>query len=370
VTDVEVAVEDEVTEPTTAELRRRCTRFLNMHGSRPPSVVLAEVQEVLGDVEADRYGEGGVVTELEGEVAALLGKPAAVLMPSGTMAQQIALRIHAEHTGRRTVLWHPACHLALWEDQAAERLHGLHPRPVGDPRRLITLADLEEVAEYAAALLIELPQRVIGGQLPEWGDLVAQTELARSHGTATHLDGARLLESLPYYGRPAAEVAGLFDSVYLSLYKGLGGISGCLLAGDEQLVAEAREWRHRHGGTLFELWPYAAAGLAGLRLRAPRMPAYVAHAQGIAAELATVDGVLLVPDPPVTPMMHVYLRGDADRLDAAIRRIAVERGLWTWPKTFTTELPGWQVVELSVGDATLAFTPSEVRALVAEILAG
>jgi threonine aldolase len=356
--------------PTTAELRRRSTRFLNGHGSRPPAVVLAEVHEVLGDVEADRYGEGGVVTELEGEVAALLGKPAAVLMPSGTMAQQIALRIHAERTGRRTVLWHPACHLALWEDQAVERLHGLHPRPVGDARSLITLSDLEEVAVYAAALLIELPQREIGGRLPDWDDLVAQTALARSHGTATHLDGARLLESLPFYGRPAAEVAALFDSVYLSLYKGLGGISGCLLAGEEQLVAEAREWRHRHGGTLFELWPYAAAGLAGLRLRAPRMPAYVDHARAIAAELATLDGVLLVPDPPVTPMMHVYLRGEAEQLDAVVRRIAIERGLWTWPKTFTTELPGWRVVELSVGDATMEFAPGEVRALVAEILAG
>jgi threonine aldolase len=364
------AAEPTAAEPTTAELRRRCTRFLNMHGSRPPSVVLAEVHDVLGDVEADRYGDGGVVTELEGEVAVLLGKPAAVLMPSGTMAQQIALRIHAEHTGRRTVLWHPACHLALWEDQAAERLHGLHPRPVGDRRQLMTLADLEEVAEYAAALLIELPQREIGGRLPDWDDLVAQTGLARSHGTATHLDGARLLESLPFYGRTAAEVAALFDSVYLSLYKGLGGISGCLLAGDEQLVAEAREWRHRHGGTLFELWPYAAAGLAGLRLRVPRMPTYVAHAQAIAAELATLDGVRLVPDPPVTPMMHVYLRGEAEALDAAVRRIAVDRGLWTWPKTFTTELPGWQAVELSVGDATMGFTPAEVRALVAEILAG
>jgi hypothetical protein len=100
------------------------------------------------------------------------------------------------------------------------------------------------------------------------------------------------------------------------------------------------------------------------------MPAYVDHARAIAAELATLDGVLLVPDPPVTPMMHVYLRGQADRLDAVVRRIAVDRGLWTWPKTFTTELPGWRVVELSVGDATMEFAPGEVRALVAEILAG
>ena len=171
------------------------------------------------------------------------------------------------------------------------------------------------MAEYAAALLIELPQREIGGRLPAWDDLVAQTALARSHGTATHLDGARLLESLPFYGRPAAEVAALFDSVYLSLYKGLGGISGCLLAGDEQLVAEAREWRHRHGGTLFELWPYAAAGLAGLRLRAARMPAYVEHAQGDRGRARRPwTACCSCPDPPLTPMMHVYLRGEADRL--------------------------------------------------------
>jgi len=357
-------------EPTADELRAGCDRFLLGHGDRPPSVVLAEVHGVLGDVTADRYGDGGVVEELEAEVAALLGKPAAVLMPSGTMAQQVALRVHADRTGRRTVLWHPTCHLALHEAQAAERLHGLHPRPVGDPRRLITLADLEEVAEYAGTLLLELPQREIGGQLPEWDDLVAQTALARSHGTATHLDGARLLESLPYYGRTAAEVCELFDSVYLSLYKGLGGIAGCLLAGSEQLVAEAREWRHRHGGTLFGLWPYAAAGLAGLRLRGPRMPAYVEHARAIAAALADLDGVRLVPHPPQAQMFHLYVDRPADALLAGVRRVAAQRKVWTWSWTFPSDTPGWSVVELAVGDATLGFTPAEVRDLVEDVLHG
>ena len=227
---------DDATGATDDELRAGCDRFLLGHGERPPSVVLAEVRDVLGDVVPDRYGEGGVVADLEAEVATLLGKPAAVLMPSGTMAQQVALRVHADRAGRRTVLWHPTCHLALHEGQAVERLHGLHPRPIGDPRLLITLADLEEVAEHAGTLVLELPQREIGGQLPEWDDLVAQIELARSQGTATHLDGARLIESLPFYDRPAAEVAALFDSVYISLYKGLGGISGCVLAGDAQTI--------------------------------------------------------------------------------------------------------------------------------------
>ena len=351
-----------------AELRATCARTLNVHGRRTPLQQAAEVREVLGEVEPDRYGDGGVVAELEAAVAQLLGKPAAVMMPSGTMAQQIALRVHADRTGRRVVLWHPTCHLALHEDQAVERLHGLSPRPVGDSHELVTLADLEGVAEYAGVLLLELPQREIGGRLPAWDDLVAQTALARSHGTALHLDGARLLESLPFYGRTAAEVAALFDSVYLSLYKGLGGVAGCVLAGEEQLVAEAREWRHRHGGTLFGLWPYAAAGLAGLRLRAPRMPSYVEHARALAAALATLDGVRLLPDPPQTSMFHLLLEAPREALRAGLRRVAVERSVFLWPDVQPTPVPGWHTVELSVGDATLGFTPDEVRELVAAIL--
>lgn len=358
-----------VEQPTTDELRAGCSRHLGGHGPRLPAEVLAEVHEVLGDIAPDRYGEGGVVAELEEEVRGLLGKPAAVFMPSGTMAQQIALRVHGARSSRRTVLWHPTCHLQLHEFEAPARLHGLQARPVGDPRRLITLDDLSEVAEPVAALLLELPQREIGGQLPSWEDLVAQASWARSVGAAVHLDGARLWESAPHYGRTPAEVAELFDSVYVSLYKGLGGVAGCVLAGDAALVAEAREWRARHGGTLFAMWPYAAAGLAGLRRRLPLMASYAGHARGIAVELAGLDGVEIVPEPPVTPMMHVYLRAPAEPLTAAMRRLAVEGGIWTWPRAFPSDLPSWQVVELSVGDATMAWSVQEVRDLVAGLLA-
>ena len=225
------------------------------------------------------------------------------------------------------------------------------------PAALITLADLEEVAEYAAALLIELPQREIGGRLPAWDDLVAQTALARSHGAAVHLDGARLLESLPFYGRTAAEVAALFDSVYVSLYKGLGGIAGCLLAGDEQLVAEAREWRHRHGGTLFELWPYAAAGLAGLRLRGCRGCRRTSSTRGRSRpSCATLDGVQVVPDPPVTTMMHVLpaRRGrGAGRADPRGSRPSASCGPGRRRSPPSCRAGGR--VELTVGDATMDF---------------
>jgi threonine aldolase len=86
-------------------------------------------------------------------------------------------------------------------------------RLVGDARALITRADLSAIHEPVAALLLELPQREIGGLLPPWEELAAQAEWARAHGVALHMDGARLWESAPFYERSYAEVAALFDSV-------------------------------------------------------------------------------------------------------------------------------------------------------------
>ncbi len=105
---------------------------------------------------------------------------------------------------------------------------------------------------------IELPLRDAGFLLPTWEDLVAFTGRARERGVPVHLDGARLWESQPFYDRPHADIAGLFDSVYVSFYKGLGGIAGAALAGHD-LVAQARIWQARHGGNLFSMLPFDVA---------------------------------------------------------------------------------------------------------------
>ncbi len=285
-------------------------------------------------------------------------------MPSGTMAQQIALRIHADRRGRQVVAFHPTCHLELHEDKAYQRLHGLVGRTVGDARGLMTLGDLEAVKEPLAALLIELPQREIGGRLPAWDDLMAQVAHTRDRGAAVHLDGARLWEAQPFYGRPLAEIAALFDTVYVSFYKGLGAPAGSMLLGEADVIAEARLWRKRHGGTLFGLWPYAAAGLAGLRSRLPRMGEYVDHARAIGAALARIEGVDVVPDPPQTNMMHLHLRTTDAAVIAGIRRLATERRLWAFSGSRSIDTPGLRGLELTVGDATLAFTPDDVANLV------
>src|SRR4029077_17563043 len=123
----------------------------------------------------DYYGMGGVVDEVEGEVARLLGKPSAAFMPHGVMAHLMSLAIHTDRRTRRAVWFHPMSHIEQKELRAYSRLHGLEGHPVGEAQRLLNLADLETppptgqpVGETPAALLIELPQRDIGGQLPTW----------------------------------------------------------------------------------------------------------------------------------------------------------------------------------------------------------
>jgi threonine aldolase len=357
---------DELSPAEQDALRDQCTRFLAGHGPVRAADLLASIPP--GTI-PDRYGDGGAVAALEAEIAGLLGKPAAVFLPSGTMAQQSVLRVHADRRQRRTVVSHPMCHLLRHEGEAYQRLHGLTGRPAGDPARLLGLGDLTGIAEPPAALLIELPQRDLGGQQPDWEDLQAQAGWARSRGAAAHLDGARLWESAAGYGRPPAEIAALFDTVYVSFYKGIGALPGCCVAGPADIVAEVREWRHRMGGTLFGLWPNAASALSCLRRRLPLMPAYLSHARAIAAALAGVPGVRVVPDPPQVPMMHLLLTTTQGGFAAAARRLAADERVWAWPKAITAIDPGLQRVELSVGDATCALEPGQVRDVIAALVA-
>lgn len=361
--------EPAVPDPAPAEaelavLRDQCTRFLHGHGPVRAAALLATIP---ADTQPDTYGHGGVVADLEAEISRLLGKPAAVFLPSGIMAQQAVLRVHADARQRHTVIWHPMCHLARHEDQAYQRLHGLVGRPAGDQNRLLALEDLTSIAEPPAALLLELPQRDLGGQQPAWEDLCAQTGWARDRGAAVHLDGARLWESAAGYERPPAEIAALFDTIYVSFYKGVGALAGCCAAGPEDVIAQVRDWRKRMGGTMYGLWPNAASALSCLTGRLPKFPGYLQHARAIATALTAVTGVTVVPDPPQVPMMHLLLRVRKDDYAAAVRRLAAEQGIWLSPGSAPTADPAVQRVELSVGDATLEFAATEVAAIFAAL---
>jgi len=348
-----------------AELRAGSIRFLNGHGIGSATELLGTIP---GDVEMDRYGTGGVVAELEAEVAALLGKAAALFLPSGTMAQQATLRVHADRSGRRSIVFHPACHLDWREGRGYQRLHHLVGVAAGELGAPMTRSTLDQIHERPAALLIELPQRDLGGTLPAWDDLVAQVEWARRRGAAVHMDGARLWEASAGYRRPPAEIAALFDTVYVSFYKGLGGLAGCCVAGAADVIAEVSEWRIRHGGRMYAMWPYAACALTVLRARLPLMPKYFDHALAIATALGGLGGVEVLPNPPQSPMMHLQLAVTSADLERRAVGIATHDRIWTFPRPYTTVSPGLQRVELSVGDATMDFAPTEVRDLIAALL--
>jgi threonine aldolase len=345
-------------------LAASCTRFLVGDGPRTADKLLALIQP---GIEIDYYGIGGAVTELETEVAALLGKQSALFVPTGTMAQQATIRVHADRRQRRTVVFHPACHMETNEERGYQHLHGMFGKPVGPRDEPLSMASLAQVHEPIAALLIELPQRALGGTLPSWKELVAQVDWARGRGAAVHLDGARLWEASPFYKarhrKSIVDIAGLFDTVYVSFYKGLGGIAGCCVAGDTDLIEELSVWRTRHGGRAFGLWPYAAAARTALRKRLPRMPGYYRHALAIAAAVRDIPGVEVLPDPVQSPMMHIRFSTALDALQERVVEIARADRIWTFARPWASLGPRLQEFELSVGDATQELSPEEIREL-------
>jgi threonine aldolase len=346
----------------------RCERFVPAwSASRDPAAEYRALAERAGD-ELDVYGGGKSVERLEGRVAELLGKKAAALFPSGTMAQQIALRIWCARGRRSTVAFHPQCHLDVHEERGYEHLHGLHARPVGHRDRLVTRADLDEVTEPVGALLLELPQRDLGGQLPTWRELRAQASWARAKGVPLHLDGARLWQCGPFYRRPLREIAALFDTVYVSLYKDLGSLGGCVLAGPQDVIAEARIWRIRHGGRLSTFDPMALSALRGLDEVLPRMPAFVRKAKEIGVALARLDGVAVIPDPPQVAMLHVAVRGERERVNDAVLEIAKERRTLIASGFGPTPLANVQRTELGIGAPSLEVPTSEIAELYAELV--
>jgi threonine aldolase len=351
-------------ETTKEEILAGCTRYLTGHARKTPHQALTDLAASVSDnVKTDFYGQGTLIEDFERQIANLLGKESAVFMPSGTMAQQIALGLWAERSHSNHVAFHPTCHLEIHEHKGYQLLHGLHGILLGNPNRLITLDDLKKVRESLAALLIELPQREIGGLLPGWDELVELTSWARERNIPLHMDGARLWECKPFYQREYREIAGLFDSVYVSFYKGLGGLAGAVLAGPDAIIQPARTWQRRHGGNLIHLYPYILSAKQGLSQRLERMQAYHDKALELANILSEFPQIKIVPNPPHTNMMHVYIRGDQERLNEAALYVAAESNTLLFHDVAPSPVPELYKVELSVGDATLELSDDEIRSL-------
>ena len=318
-------------------------------------------------VEHDRYGEGEIVDAFERKVAARLGKAAALFAPSGVLAQLAAVKIWAEAAGLDRFGLHPTSHLAHHEEQAYAALLRCHAVPVGNRLRPMRASDLEAVKERLSSLHVELPIREAGGQLPSWDELEALKAAARERGIPLHMDGARFWETGAFYGRDHAAIAAGFDSIYVSVYKGIGGFAGALLAGDEAFVARARVWRRRLGGTLHHLSPLVASAALRFDERLALMPALLRRAVELAAGLAGLPGLRVNPPVPQTNMMHLHFDAPTYALAHARDQIAEETGCWLFDGAKPTDVPGWSVTELYVGDSLLGAGNDRVVPLFAQL---
>jgi threonine aldolase len=346
----------------TQDIFKHCQRFFNHHYPvklKDKLKLLAE--EVSYDEEMDFYGKGKLVEDFEKEVAAILGKSHSLFSPSGTMAQNMAMRIWCERNNNVQIGLHPTSHLELHEEKAYAYLNNLKVNLLGESSRFLSLSDIQNSKNKLAAVIIELPQRESGGLLPEWDELVAISSWCKGQSIFLHLDGARLWECGPYYQKSYSEICALFDSVYVSFYKGLGGMAGAILAGPEDFINEAKVWQRRQGGNLITLYPYIISARISLRLRLEKMQAYHEKAKEVAAIVSTFENMEVLPAIPQSNMMHIFFKGNKEQFEKGALKVAAEEKVLVFRNLQPTSDPSVSKFELSVGDALLDISYEEIH---------
>ena len=256
--------------------------------TRPSQAMRQAMAEA--DVGDDVYGEDPTVNQLQDEIAALLGTEAALFVPSGTMANQIALHVLTD-PGDEVIL-DATSHIYNYETGAAGMLSGIQLHPVPTPDGLLTpeavkAAIRPDGAVFARSRVVTLENTAnkAGGRVYPIERIHAITEAARTHGLHTLLDGARLWNAAAASGVDLAEYAAPFDLVWVALSKGLGAPVGSVLAGQAEHIAAARRVRKRLGGGMRQAGILAAAGCYALAHHREQLTTDHAHAQRLAHAL-------------------------------------------------------------------------------------
>jgi len=217
------------------------------------------------EIAPDEYGLGGDVAEFEAWFATLLGKERAVFMPTGTLANHIALRVLAR--GRSRVIVQDVSHVYNDTGDGCQALSNLNLVPLAPGKATFTREDVERVlartasgrvAAQVGAISIESPIRRLRGELFDVGEMKRISALARERDIGLHLDGARLFMASAFSGVAPAEYASLFDTVYISLWKCFNAMNGAVLAGPAAVVDGLFHVRRMFGGALWNAWPFAA----------------------------------------------------------------------------------------------------------------
>jgi threonine aldolase len=262
------------------------------------------------EVGDDVYGEDPTILALQRKTAELLGKEAALFVPSGTMANQIAVGVHCDPGDE--LICGASSHVYVWEGGGVARLSGVTARPLDVPGTLIGRDDLEgkirpNDGHYVRTRLVclENTHNRGGGRVHPIEDVAAISAWARSHGLAMHLDGARLMNAVVASRIPAREWAGHFDTVSICFSKGLGAPVGSALAGDAPAIRKAHRLRKVFGGGMRQAGIIAAGAIHALDHHVDRLADDHANARILAEAVEETEGLELESGPVETNLVWI-----------------------------------------------------------------
>jgi threonine aldolase len=276
---------------------------------------------VVGD---EQRGLDPTTLELQDRVAELLGFPAAVFLPSGTMCNEIALRLHAQPGGDELLLDRTA-HPVNSEAGGPAVLSGLMIRALDGDGGVFTAAQLEAALRppgnrympRSRVVSVEQTSNLGGGRVWPLSTVESVLEVARQYGLRAHMDGARLMNAVVASGVPASDFAGGFDTAWIDFTKGLGAPVGAVLAGSRELIDEAWRWKQMLGGAFRQSGIVAAGCLYALDHHVDRLAEDHVHARLLAEGLASLPGVQLDPASVETNIVIFHVQ-DARALVARI----------------------------------------------------
>jgi threonine aldolase len=280
----------------------------------PESVELLSRLSADGGIARDSYSNGGVVEELEQAFAEVLGKERAVFMPTGTLANHLAVRALAGGASRAIV--QAESHLYNDTGDTLE-LSNVQLVPLAPGRATFTLDDVQALIDRTAsgrvtrrisAISIESPVRRKSGEMFDEAEMDRVAAFARAEGIGTHLDGARIFLQAGFSGRPVADYARGFDTVYVSLYKYFNAPSGAMLAGPRDLLDEMFHTRRMFGGGLAQVWPYAAIAMHYFRGFPERYAKAVVVSNEWRQLIAAHDAFTVEPIPAGTNLFLLKVR--------------------------------------------------------------
>ncbi|MBO6577301.1 MAG: DegT/DnrJ/EryC1/StrS family aminotransferase [Rhodothermales bacterium] len=284
--------------------------------TRPsPAMRQAMADAEVGD---DVFGEDPTVVRLQERIAELLGKEAALFVPSGSMANQLALRVHTAPGDE--VICEADAHIVHYESGAAGALSGVQLRPVQGHRGMLTAGQVREAIRHgyywepqSRLVCLENTANKAGGCVLPQATVLEVAAAARERGLSLHLDGARLWNAAAALGTTERSLAAPFDTVSVCLSKGLGAPIGSLIAGPAELIEKAHRWRKVFGGGMRQVGVIAAAGLYAVEKHRTDLAEDHRRAKALAAGLQGLPGVTIDRDDVDT---NIVMFDVADAFDA------------------------------------------------------